>query len=138
MNIEYSLTVPNIMVTSVVQFSRNGYKLGNLWSKIKGFLFFVSVNRHRIKLSKIGHSFRKKSGSEIVSNKKDVLLIWCFKRKYLLVRFKCFLTKYSNFLWVWWFLAHNLPNFVSLSWKLDNRCYHIQYWHTISYVQPPV
>ena len=35
------------------------------------------------------------------------------------------LTKHNNFLWVFWFLAKNLSNFVSLPGKIDNTYYHI-------------
>ena len=34
-------------------------------------------------------------------------------------------SKFNNFVWACWFLAKNLPYFISLHWKLHNRYCHI-------------
>ena len=40
----------------------------------------------------------------------------------------CLFTKHNDFLQVFWFVAKNIVNFSSLSWKLDNPNCHVDCW----------
>ena len=45
-------------------------------------------------------------------------------------------SKFKSFLWVCWFLCKNLPNFVSLPWKLHNPYCHNIGWQIMNVPKP--
>ena len=51
----------------------------------------------------------------------NLLLKWsCLMKKIRKIQIILVLSLFTNFLKVFWSLAKNLPNFVSLPWKIDN------------------